>query len=209
MTYSNNPAITPSVQEVLHPGYDPATWYGSVESGAVSITVAVAADVLYFCPIQIMRRSSWVSIGIRVGTAVPGVSGKLALYGNGDMPTGNKQLLAAGVGTVDMNATAGTSVALNFASTMTLDPGWYWVVSLFDGVAQPNCMNQAAIAAHSLAPQLGAPTVAGAIGIVSSLSYIRYSAARPYALGFPALVSSLSRSVNNPGSPIGALLTAS
>ena len=197
--------ITPDTQRVLHPGYFSGGWYTSLTGVASSLTVPSAANTIYLCPFQLLRPASFSAVAIRVGTAVPGVSGKLALYDNDGGPLGAKNRVATGVCSGDMNTAGGTGVALNFPATVSLDAGWYWIASLFDGAAQACCLVQSANFAHGMAPYTGSQGIAGATSAITS-AYIRWAVAQAYTAGFPDRLAGPTPNAANPGSPMGTLL---
>jgi hypothetical protein len=190
-----------------HPGYRTDAYYGSIITATASSTTAIVANTTYLCPIEVRVGHRFTGIACRVGTAVPGVLGKLALYDNRGGISGVKGLVAAGVGTVDMNATAGDTVGLLFETPMFLAPGFYWGATVFDGLAQPYLMSQAAVYAHGLAPLLGAVSMAGVTGGTAGVP-IRFSVASTYAQAWTETLAAPSLNVGTPGSPIVGLIAA-
>ena len=194
--------VSPPEQAVAHPGYISGAWYSQLSSGSGTLNSAVVADTIYLFAVQVQRRAPFAAIGIRVGTASPGVLGKMALYDNDGGPVGSKNLIAEGVGTVDMNLSANTTLALNFAAPQTLNPGWYWIASLFNGAGMPATINVAGVYANGISQYVGASGPTGN----TAAPFIRFTVPQAYSQGFPLRLGAATTSSSAPGSPVAALM---
>jgi hypothetical protein len=116
-----------SLDNIPHPGFVSGLFYGPQKS-LVAASSTVVADVHYAVPIHIPKSVTIQSLGIRVIT--PSVNlgvgnALLGLYSNNAGSPGAR-LAQASV------SVAATAVVFNaLSSNYTLDPGIYWLTSLF------------------------------------------------------------------------------
>jgi hypothetical protein len=183
-----------------HPGYRSGRYYCSYVHTAATNNAAVAADTIYFYPIEIKAAVVIDGLAIRVGTAVPSTNVKLALYDNLNGVAGTKTLLASSASAGDMNETAGNTISLDFVTPYKAIPGFYWGAALFNGSAQPSTHTNAI-------------SLAGLGDIVGGVDMTTYAVATAlnrvivtsnlYASGFPDIAAAPTISANNVSPIIG------
>lgn len=194
-TFLGATPISPDVQEALHPGYRSGAHYCVYVHQAANTATAVAADLIYFYPIQVCRRVQIDGLAVRVGTAVGATNVKLALFDNAAGPAGARAMLAQSAAAGDMNETAGSTIALDFTAPYWANPGWYWGAALFNGVAQP-ITHASAVAMSGLANIMGAPNL-GTYGAAGAASASRFTTAQAYSAGFPTVAAAPTLSQSN------------
>lgn len=203
---------------VLEPNfqtYRSGAWYGLQVAGVLASAGAVvggaggaANSPIYACPLPVRRTVTISQLGMVVGTAVAGVTGKMALYG-GDLLAGAGTLVAACVGTVDMASVANTQVSLSFSASQTIAPGLYWACAMFDGAAQPYNFSTGVSALGELGQILGAPGINGLVRAALASQALRVTSANvDYAQAFPAAFGTATVGANTPSSPYMAMLVA-
>jgi hypothetical protein len=119
-----------SLDNIPHPGFVSGLFYGPRLSLAPANSVVVA-DVHYAVPVHIPKSVTIQSLGIRVITssAPAGVgNARLGLYSNSGGRPG-ALLTQASVSVANV-----TTVFNPLASNYTLDPGIYWLTSLYNSV---------------------------------------------------------------------------
>jgi len=193
---------------LLHPGYRVGAFYSPLTGGAPATANNASADLVYLFPLPVVAAGRFSGAALRVGTAVASALGKLAVFDNAGGIEGVKNKIADCVGELDMNATAGNTVSLNFASSIALAPGFYWVASLFSLACQPYTVGQTQTYAGGLAPFLGSTSMTGATGGTVDCAIRVTGGAATYAAGFPAQITSTSFASSSPGSPISGLIAA-
>jgi hypothetical protein len=198
--------VGPDIQDAMHPGYVSGRYYG-FQPTLTLVGTAVTAGTIYFCPIPIYRRVRVSSLAVIPQTAVAGVTGKLALYGNSPSRGLPSTLIAACSGTVDMNTTANTTVAAAFTSVQTLNPGWYWGASVFSGAAQPYNFGANSATAQGIGWAIGANSLRSIVGTGATTQSAGITCLSAYASDFPAIPAA-SHTTNNPGSVYVGFLVA-
>lgn len=208
-------ASTLSLARTVEPNfqtYRSGQRYGvQVAAGGASTTAVTggaggaANSPIYACPLPVRRTVTISGLELVVGTAVLSVTGKMALY-SGDLLGGAGVLVAACVGTADMNSVANTAIALSFAANQTLAPGLYWACSMFDGAAQPFTIGSTNVLGE-FGQIIGAPTAAGLFRNAIGTAATRVTSAnQDYTVGFPASFGTATVGAGNPGSPTLAMV---
>lgn len=190
-----------------HPGYRSNAWYGMPVTSFATGTVAggpggAANSVMYAHPIQIEDDVTIDRLGLVIGVSVPGVTGKLALYSHDRAISLPGKLLAPCTGTVSMGAVAGSPVTAPLSVVVRAVRGPYWVVSMFDGNAQPSCFNPASTGASLLAHLLGGASLVNLLTASASTGITKVvSPPVDFAAGFPDVFPSPAPTANVPGAP--------
>jgi hypothetical protein len=184
-----------------HPGYVSGRRYGPLLTQSLINNAAVTANTLYAQYTSILHPVTISGLSLRIGTAVAGVSGKMAIYSL----AGAK--LAEIVNDIDMNGAVGAADGL-FSTNLTLPPGMYITTACFNGAAQPGTWAHNVIQAGGFAWYTGGTTFSG---ISTSGSSSRLTAALTYAAAnsfFPAALPSLAPGTGAPGSPYMGFIVA-
>lgn len=189
-----------------HPGIRSGTRVGLPTQGAFLSNVAVAADTMYAYPIIVPDGFLCSAVEIQVGTAVS-ASGKLGIAKSG-IDGRPYELIAEAPTAVDMNSTAATILQAVLSRSVFVPSGVVWVLSVFDGAAQPytigNFNSAAILPGHLIGPTtLTNYTLAGATGCAH-----RCSRAQTYSAAFPPLLTGWATANTNPSSPVGCLVAA-
>jgi hypothetical protein len=189
------------------PGVRAGTTIGPDIRAAAAATTAIAANTLYGHPLWVPETALFSGMVLSVGTAVPGVSGKMALCAGA--PGGvNGALIEESPTILDMNSAANTVLTAAFAAPRLLQRGWYWPMSKFDGAAQPHTMNPGGIMGAGAVLMYGGLSLAAFVRSIGNTgTYYRASVADAYANDFPTLPA-LSFFASSPGVPIMGLVAA-
>lgn len=213
MSHLSRGVFTPYPPEPNFQTYRSGARYGLAAGAVGSATVALtggaggaANSPIYACPLPVRRAVTISGLELVVGTAVAGVTGKMALY-SGDLLAGSGTLVAACAGTVDMNSSAHIALPLSFSANQTLSPGLYWACAMFDGAAQPWTLSSNTNPFGELGQILGASTAAGLIRTSATPQCLRVTSAnQDYAVGFPTTFGTATVGTSTPGSPYIAMV---
>ena len=198
---------TGQAASMISPGIRSGDTLGPDLRSAASSTTAIAADTIYGHPIFVPDTIAFSGMALSVGTAVVGVTGKMALYANAGNLT-NGALIEESASSLDMNSAGATVLVATFSSGRTLAPGWYWLTSKFNGAAQPYTMSAGGLMGSGAVFLFGSPNLAPFVrSVAGSAVYTRATVADAYANAFPALPI-LTRGTNTPGTPIMGLVAA-
>jgi hypothetical protein len=118
-----------------HPGYVSGRWYRGFWYGLQ--TAAVNADQLCAHPIVLTRAITIQSLGIRCGTGVAASTMRMGIYSNNNGVPGD---LLHQINSTPSTASSNTNVTGGFASNPTLQPGVYWMATLFSGTPSVSSM---------------------------------------------------------------------
>lgn len=164
-----------------------------------------ANSTIYFFPIPLFDRASLLRLGTVIGEAVPGVSAKLALYRDIGETPGNdgttiSNLLGECSGALDMGATAGTQVRVNFLASFFRDPGIYWGAMKANGAAKPRTVPSTGELGE-WARFVGVNNAAALFAGTGAQCRVSSTALVDYAAPFPAVCPAVTFATTSPGSP--------
>lgn len=195
----------PQIARLLHPGMRSGVVYGPQMNGSTTGSI-MAADTIYGIPMLIPGTLVISALNMVVGVAVAGVSGKMAIAKAG--PSGGLgDLVAECNATVDLGLTANTPLSAGFAANPTLQPGWHWLLSKFDGAAQPYAIS-VNVGNSGLVALLGANSSAPFVRGLATASYLRAELAQAYASAFPTSLAAATFPLGVPGAPIMTITVA-
>lgn len=203
------PPYGPDLSDLVHQGCSPMPVGGSsaaphvssriygIPRGVTPASMLTVASTLYAYPIIIQTSMAVSAISMSSLTGQTGGKMRAALYS--DNGNGYPGAIVPGTDTGDLAATA-TAVATKGSLTATLEPGLYWVATIFAATStMPSVAGTGVSYAHELTSVLGSDTAAHALAVsgqaVSGISI----AAQTY----PAT----SMTVSFPTFPPGATLT--
>lgn len=175
-----------------HPGYVSGLWYGPQRGAAAS--AAVAADLNFAVPVFIAERVTITGLGLWVLTGVAATAVQLGLYSNAN---GRPGILLAQNSASASTATSATAASGTFSSSITLNPGVYWLAALFNGaptIASVSSSDQA------LGTLLGGSTI-DRVGSTGS-QQCGVSGVATYAGGFPGSFGTATVRGNGQNNPI-------
>lgn len=112
-------------------GYASGAWLRPIPVSLVATTVA--ANVLYAVPFFVAAPVTIQALGVRVATGVSSTNVKLGIYSNVNGRPGAK---LAEIASPASTATSSSNATAALASNITLQPGWYWLASIYDGAPQ-------------------------------------------------------------------------
>jgi len=182
-------AVWMPMGSIDHPGYISGQAYTVAYS--TNSSSAVVADTAYAVRWNVKQRVTIASLGVRIDTATAG-NVKMAIYANDAGVPGGKiaETVAGSTGSA-------ATVSLGFGANVTLSPGIYWIVSLFDAAPK---MTSVANSDRLMMEQCGAPSLSSAYG---------YSTGRSVGAAYPALPSSLAdTAVTKGASPLPSFMVA-
>lgn len=168
-------AVWATVGVMEHPGYVTGRWYRGHMSSVGTVTVA--ADTLYAHLFVAQERLTVDMLGLRVLTGVGSTNARIGIYAHDaatHLPAG---LVGEGSAAVATTTTNSNATIAPSGGTIALEPGIYWVASLFSGA--PGI--QGIANSDTIMPAM--------IGVSSSnLGAISagYGVAQSYASGLPA-----------------------
>ncbi len=200
---------------LLQPPYRSGARYGLKQISQGIGTVAMvggaggaANSPIYACPLPVLRPVTISGLAMAIGTAVAGVSAKLALY-RGNLVEGQAALVEACAGSADMGGSANTEVVLSFAAPRRLGTGLWWAAVLFNGAAQPWSMSTALTALGDFAEKIGAGSAMALTRNALAIQTMRITSAnQDFTVGFPAAFGAATFGVNAPGTPFIAMVVA-
>ena len=131
-------------------------------NGATQAAVLTATGNLYAYPVFIPNAVSLKTLSLSVTTNQTGGKGRAALYYDSN---GTPGAIVPGTDTGDLDAATGAAVVTATLSTpVTLQPGWYWVASIFTASGTfPSVIGTTATYANGLNALLGSDTAAHAL----------------------------------------------
>lgn len=151
--------------EILYSGLPWVTgrFYGAQPAGATQAAVLTVASTLYAYPIFIPNAVTLDTLSLSVGTGQTGGKGRAALYYDNGL--GYPGAIVPGTDTGDLAATA-TAVVAKTAIATYLQPGIYWVASIFAADStMPSVIGTTATYPNSLVNLLGSDTAAHALAV--------------------------------------------
>lgn len=138
-------------------------FYGGNPQGATQAAVLTVLGTLYAYPIEIPSACTLKSLNLSVTTGQTGGKGRAALfYDNG---AGYPGAIVPGSDSGDLDAT-GTAVVTKSGLSTILQPGWYWIVSIFTAsTTMPSVVGTTATYASGLNAILGSDTAAHELAV--------------------------------------------
>ncbi len=131
-------------------GHRSGTRYSSAVMFTGPTGTAMFANILAFVPFCCGKRTTFSEIGLQVTAAGTG-SVRLGIYKNG---AGQPTDLVLDAGTVAVTSTGVKTITI----AQTLDPGWYWLASVFQSGGSPAAIASITTVSH---PSLGFATTPG------------------------------------------------
>jgi hypothetical protein len=197
------PIISPQpALDLLHPGYVSGRRYGPLLTQALVNTAPIAANTLYAQYLPVHHPVPIAGLSIRLGTAVPGVKGKLCLY------TLDGDKLAEIANDLDMGGAVGPTDGL-FSASLVPPAGLYIATACFDGAAQPGTWPHNVVQAGGFAWYTGGASISG---ITTGTTSSRLTAALTFGATntpfFPDTLPALTLGTASPGSPYIAFMAA-
>ncbi len=153
-----------------HPGRIAGRYY-RLSQGIVAASAAVLVDRHYLVPFWLDEKITITHLGGRVGTAVASGNFQLALYA-ANLATG-KPTGAPVANTGDLSTTVAGAVSGAIAQTsVTLNPGLYFMAVRVDGTASTGSVTFQAPYVGDSAWLIGSATLANIIGFSSSSNLV-------------------------------------
>jgi hypothetical protein len=122
------------------PAYKSANWYGPNYPGNVTGVLVGTKGRGFAMPVYVARAVTITDLGIRVATAGNGSFGKMAIYDA--TGTAGRPGTRVGVRTAEVATDSSTTdVPFTLDSATALQPGWYWIVAMFNWVTTAPTVN--------------------------------------------------------------------
>lgn len=113
------------------PGYITNRYYGPWIAGTTN-SANLTANTMYFCTMYVYERHTFTGIGFFPSAVTGTVNAHFGIYTNNNGAPGK---LVTGTDVTVTALTAAAAATATFGAGVTLEPGWYHLVVLLDGVA--------------------------------------------------------------------------
>jgi len=180
----------------IRPAYASGRWYSDGFSRSTS-TIVPAADIIYAAPIVVYDKTTISQLAIRVVTAGTTSNVKLGIFASDPITGLPGALLGQTVGAA--TTSVNTSVEIALGSSVTLQPGTYWLASIHNGTVLPVCYS--VVDLNPPTALLGSATSAGSMLLSTECHSSVSGSGSTYAGGFPSTFPTPTYLLSTNGTP--------